>query len=158
VQNKPVLIVPKNNPAGIESLADLANANVMVVIGHPTGVPIGGYTDTILKAADASGAYGEGFYDKVQANVVDFPLNVNDIKAKVVSGDADAGIVYKTDAMTVSSNVIIIDLPDEYNVIATYPIGALKDSHDLDEAKSFVDFVLSTEGQEIMAKYGFASP
>jgi len=161
VQNKPVLIVPKSNLAGIESLADLANDNVMLVLGQNGGVPIGTYTHQILAAANKStdeGGLGAGFKEAVLANVVSEELNVNDIKTKVANGDADVGIVYKTDAMTVSSDVIIIDLPDEYNVIATYPIGVLNESHDPDEAKSFVDFMLSAEGQAIMAKYGFASP
>jgi molybdate transport system substrate-binding protein len=81
--------------------------------------------------------------------------NVKGVVTKVTSGQADAGIVYVTDAKAAAANADAVDVPDNLNVIATYPIAVLKQSAHADVAKAFVDFVLSSQGQAILAKYGF---
>ena len=71
-------------------------------------------------------------------------------------GEADAGIVYTTDAATVSDgSIATLDIPDELNTIATYPIATLTDSPNAELAQKFVDYVLGAEGQRVLVKYGF---
>lgn len=154
--NRVVVIVPADNPGGIETLSDLTKSGLKIVIGD-SSVPIGNYTRTVLDKMSADTVYGAGYRDQVMANVVSQESNVNNIVAKVALGEADAGFVYSTDAASAGDDVISIDVPDQYNVIAVYPIGVLADADLPAEAQAFVDYVLSAEGQAIMARYGFVT-
>ncbi|MDW5561821.1 MAG: molybdate ABC transporter substrate-binding protein [Methanomassiliicoccus sp.] len=154
VKNKVTVIIPSGNPAGITSLTDLTKSGLKIVIGDTT-VPIGNYTRTILKNLDNSSSEFTDYEAKVMANVVSQESNVNNVVTKVALGEADAGFVYTTDAAGAGSNVSLISIPDEYNVIAVYPIGALLSTTHSAEAISFIEYVLSTEGQAILSKYGF---
>lgn len=158
-KNKVVIIVPTSNPGNIHGLADLTKDGLQIVIGNKTGVPVGGYTDQILDKISADTAnYSASYKADVLDNVASYTTNVNQIVAAVATGNADAGFVYSTDASTAiasGSQLTVIEIPDQYNVVATYPIGVLADSHLPDDAQAFVDFVLSTEGQNILASYGF---
>ena len=90
------------------------------------------------------------------ANVVSEEQNVKAVVQKVQLGEADAGFVYVTDVTSaVADKVKIIDIPDPYNVIAQYPIAVVKSSSHHSDAQSFVDFVLSPNGQAILKKYNF---
>jgi len=81
--------------------------------------------------------------------------NVKGVVTKVTSGSVDAGIVYVTDGKAASSTSETIDIPDDINVIANYPIARLKQSGHADVAAAFIDFILSATGQNILGKYGF---
>jgi molybdate transport system substrate-binding protein len=150
-RNEPVLVVPSGNPARIRSLRDLAQAE-RIVLGAPE-VPIGAYTRRILDAA--SRLYGAGFRRSVEARVVSRELNVRQVLAKVRLGEADAAIVYRTDALAAAGSVSAITIPPELNAIAEYPLAALRSSRDAPLAGAFVNFVLSPAGHAVLSRFGF---
>lgn len=153
--NSLVLVLPASNPAGIGSLEDLVRPGVKVVIGAET-VPVGAYTRTVLGNLD--GLYGHGYSDSVLANVVSNEENVEAVLTKVRLGEADAGFVYVTDARAAGPAIGTIDLPDEAQAVATYPIALTQGTRHPDEALRFVDFVLGPEGQRILRRAGFGAP
>ncbi|RIK31810.1 MAG: molybdate ABC transporter substrate-binding protein [Anaerolineae bacterium] len=154
LSNKLVVILPANNPAGIDSLEDLANAGIKIVFAAEE-VPVGRYTREALDLMN--GSFGPDFKDKVLANVVSNEDNVKQVVAKVQLGEADAGIVYTSDAVA-APELQTIEIPTDLNVIAKYPIAPLAESANAELAQAFVDYVLSDEGQAILQKWGFASP
>ena len=101
-----------------------------------------------------NGQFGSDFKDKVIANVVSNEDNVRQVLAKVQLGEADAGIVYASDAVT-ATDLQIIEIPDELNVIAKYPIAPLRNSANAELAAQFVAYILSPEGQFSLGKWGF---
>lgn len=150
--NKLVVIIPANNPAALEKLEDLANPGIKIVLAAEE-VPVGKYARQVLDLMDAS--FGNGFKDKVLANVVSNEDNVKQVVAKLQLGEADAGIVYVSDVVA-APTLKSIEIPTELNVIAQYPIAPLAKSANADLAAQFVEYVLSAEGQAILAKWGFA--
>lgn len=154
LHNKLVVILPADNPAGIDSLEDLANSGIKIVLAAEE-VPVGNYSRQALDMMNAS--FGTDFKDKVLANVVSNEDNVKQVVAKIQLGEADAGIVYTSDAVA-APELQTIDIPNELNVIAKYPIAPLVESANAELAQTFIDYVLSEEGQAILQKWGFASP
>ena len=152
LNNKLVVILPANNPAGLEKLEDLANPGIKLVLAAEE-VPVGNYARQALDLMN--GSFGNNFKDKVIANVVSNEDNVKQVVAKIQLGEADAGIVYTSDAVA-APDLKIVEIPVELNVIAKYPIAALASSSNVDLAHKFVDYVLSPEGQAILQKWGFA--
>ena len=152
LKNKLIVILPADNPAGIESLEDLATSGVKLVLAAEE-VPVGNYARQSLDLMN--GQFGTDFMDKVLANVVSNEDNVKQVVAKVQLGEADAGIVYTSDAVA-APELQTLAIPDDLNVIATYPIAPLVNSANPDLATAFVDYVLSADGQAILAKWGFA--
>ena len=150
-RNEPVIVVPAGNPAGIHSLADLPRARRLVV-GAPE-VPIGEYTVRILEAA--SRRYGPAFGAAVESRVASRELNVRQVLAKVALGEADAAIVYRTDALASRGAVEVISIPPELNVVAEYPIAVLRGAPQAGLARAFVELVLSSAGQAVLARHGF---
>ena len=145
-RNKLAIIVPSDNPAGIEDISDFAEDDVQIVIAAE-GVPAGDYAREIFENA--------GIFDQAMANVVSNADDVRAVITPVASGDADAGIVYVTDATAdVADQVTMIEIPDEINVIATYPIAVVTGTEEADLAQGFVDYVLG-DGQQVLAEYGF---
>ena len=117
-------------------------------------VPVGNYARQALD--QMNGQLGTDFKERVLANVVSNEDNVKQVVAKVQLGEADAGIVYTSDAVA-APELKTIEIPAELNVIAEYPIAPLAASTNPDLAQEFVDYVLSPEGQAILQKWGFAS-
>lgn len=145
-KNRLAIIVPSDNPAGIEGIDDLAEDDIALVIAAE-GVPAGDYAREIFANA--------GIADAAMANVVSNAEDVRTVVTAVASGDADAGIVYVTDVTSdVADPVRSIEIPDEINVIATYPIAVVSGSEEADLAQRFVDYVLGP-GQEVLAEHGF---
>ena len=145
-RNKLAIIVPSDNPAGIENLDELTEDGVQLVLGAE-GVPAGDYAREIFANAGISKA--------ALANVVSNEEDVKAVITKVVSGDADAGIGYVTDVTPeLADQISLITIPDTVNVIATYPIAVVVGSQEADLAQRFVDYVLG-EGQQTLAGYGF---
>lgn len=145
-QNELAIVVPSENPAGIEGVTDLANDGVALVLAAE-GVPAGDYAREVLANA--------GIADAALANVVSNADDVRAVVTAVVSGDADAGIVYVTDVTDdVADRATLVPIPDDVNVIATYPIAVVADAPEADLARQFVDYVLG-DGQRILADYGF---
>jgi molybdate transport system substrate-binding protein len=150
-RNLPVVVVPKNNPAKLRTFADLPKAKHLVV--GATEVPIGAYTDAIFAAAEK--VYGKAFHEQVLAQIRSRELSVRQVLTKVVLGEGDAGIVYRTDALTVPDKVQIIDIPKAINIVAEYPIAVLKAAPASELARAFVKLVLSKQGQDTLAAAGF---
>jgi molybdate transport system substrate-binding protein len=153
--NRLMLIVPRTNPARIRSLKDLARHGTKIVIAAEV-VPAGKYTrEALTKLAGAEGFPPE-YEQKVLGNVVSQEENVKSVVSKVQLGEADAGFVYQSDVTpSVSRYVRAFQIPDEYNVIARYPIAMLKGARNAEAAQAFVDLVLSEEGQRVLQQHGF---
>ena len=149
-QNELVVIVPLDNPAGIESLEDLPEASRLVI--GTANVPVGRYTRDVLRLAAPS--LGEGFEAIVLSRVVSEESNVRLARAKVELGEADAAIVYRSDAGS-SDRVRIVEIPSEFNVIADYPIGVLRRTTVPSTAAEWVDLLMSPEGRAVLARHGF---
>ena len=148
-RNRLTLVVPASNPAGIGKLDDLTRPGVKLVLAAE-GVPAGDYARQILENAGIAG--------RALANVVSNEIDVTGVLAKVASGDADAGIVYVTDVTAGGDKVEGVDIPEDQNVTATYPIATVKASKDQAGAQAFMDLVLSAEGQQVLKEYGFLPP
>jgi molybdate transport system substrate-binding protein len=146
--NRLVLIVPADNPAGIESVEDLMADGVKLVVGAE-GVPIGDYTRAVLENL--------GMTDVLE-NVVSNEEDVKGVVGKVTSGAADAGFVYVTDATAAGDEVEAIELPDEAQAVVQYPIAVVVESENAEAAQGFVDLVLGEDGQEALAAAGFGPP
>jgi molybdate transport system substrate-binding protein len=154
-RNKLSLIVPKDNPAGISNLFDLAKPGVKIVIGTKD-VPVGDYALQIINKLGNNSAYGPEYKEMVLANIISQETNVNYVVTKIALGEADAGFAYVSDITEdLSSRVDKIDIPDEYNIIAEYPMGILNESKYPAEAEEFIDLVKSEEGRAVLDKYGF---
>ena len=155
-RNQLVLIAPADNPAGIQSLRDLANANVLLALAVE-GTPIRAYSDALLDSLNDE--YGADFSQRVLNNLVSEESNVRQATARVALGEADAAIVYQTDAAgEMGKALLAIPVDPSFNQVASYPIAALSDSPSLALAEMFIEFVLSDEGQMILRAYGFCSP
>jgi molybdate transport system substrate-binding protein len=153
--NRVVLVVPAVNPAGITSPRDLTRPGIRLVVGDET-VPIGQYTRTVLTRLDA--LYGDGYADAVMANVVSKEESVEAVLTKVRLGEAYAGFVYLTDARAVGADVRSIEVPDQGQVVADYPIAMVDASAHPEEAERFVAFVFGPMGQRILREAGFGPP
>lgn len=155
VRNRLVVIFPADNPANIQSLSDLAKPGLLLVLAAAE-VPVGQYSLDFLVKAGQEPAFGPAYPDSVLANVVSFEENVRAVLSKVALGEADGGIVYGSDVTSeAAADVGRLDIPDDLNTIATYPIATLRDSQQAEMATAFVEFVLSAEGQGILGDYGF---
>lgn len=154
LNNRLVVILPASNPASLTELEHLANAGIKLVLAAEE-VPVGKYTRQSLDLMN--GPFGTDFKDKVLANVVSNEDNVRQVAAKVQLGEADAGIVYTSDAVAVPE-IKTIEIPTELNVIAEYPIAPLTRSAHPGLADAFIAYVLSDEGQAVLQKWGFAPP
>jgi molybdate transport system substrate-binding protein len=152
LSNKLVVILPADNPARLDSLEDLAVSGVKIVLAADE-VPVGNYARRSLDLMN--GPFGADFKDKVLANVVSNEDNVKQVVAKVQLGEADAGIVYNSDAVA-APELKTIEIPAEINVIAKYPIASSVESANADLADAFIAHVLSVDGQVILGKWGFS--
>jgi molybdate transport system substrate-binding protein len=150
--NRLVVVMPAKNPAGIASLTDLARPGLKLVLAAEE-VPAGRYARQILTNLNAS--LGSDYRDKVLANVVSDEIDVKQVVGKVQLGEADAGIVYVSDAVAVPE-LGRIEIPADVNVIARYPLAALSESSNPALAKAFIDYVLSPDGQAALKKWGFS--
>jgi molybdate transport system substrate-binding protein len=157
VHNFLVVITPADNPAGLETLHDLANPDLKLVLAAPE-IPAGGYARQMLANADADPGYRPAFSTAVLGNLVSNESNVKQVVAKVQLGEADAGIVYSSDVTPqIAQELKTIEVPQALNVIADYPIATLTEAQNRAAADAFVAFVLSAEGQAILAKWGFST-
>jgi molybdate transport system substrate-binding protein len=153
VTNVLEVILPANNPAKLQTLQDLAKPGLKLVLGDKS-VPAGAYSLAILDNLSKDASYGADFKTKVLANVVSNETDVKQVVAKVQLGEADAGIVYVTDAIAAPTLQTIV-IPANFNVIAKYPIAALIKAPQPELAAAFVAYLLSANGQATMKKWGF---
>jgi molybdate transport system substrate-binding protein len=155
VRNRLVVIYPKDNPAGIITLQDLAKPGLKLILAAAT-VPVGGYSLDFLKKASATPEFGEAYSQTVMSNVVTFEDNVRAVLSKIALGEGDAGIVYTTDIVGGDADhVAQLAIPDDLNTIASYPIATISDSANPYLAKAYMDYVLDAGGQTTLVKFGF---
>ena len=156
-KNRLVVIMPEDNPAGIETLHDLSNDGVLLVIAAE-GVPVRDYTNSMVDKLVNVPGYGEDFKTAFYNNVVSEEDNVRQVSAKVALGEADAGLVYFSDVTPeIAEDVKMIGVPDAYNTLATYPIAVTNDSPNKELAQAFIDYVLSDAGQDTLVAWNFIS-
>lgn len=149
--NQLVVILPQDNPAGIGSLEDLSKPDLKLVFAAEE-VPAGRYARDVLENLNAM--FGADYKDKVLANIVSNEDNIRQAMTKVQLGEADAGIVYFSDAVA-ALELQRIEIPNEVNVLAEYPIAPLAESAKTELASQFIAYVLSPAGQATLAKWGF---
>jgi molybdate transport system substrate-binding protein len=147
--NRLIVVVPGDNPAGISSVADLASGDVRLVLANPD-VPAGAYAREML--CNVAAAEGAPSVDDFAGNVVSEEDNVRSVLTKVQLGEADAGIVYETDARAAGDEIKTVAIPAEQNVVAYYPIASINGDR---LGAAFVAYVLSPEGQATLASFGF---
>jgi molybdate transport system substrate-binding protein len=146
--NALTVIVPKANPAHLTRFEDLARAGVKLVLAAAS-VPVGTYARQALAKAGIA---------KAERNVVSNEEDVKGVVQKVLLGEADAGIVYRTDVTrAVSSQITAVTIGDADNVIASYEIGVIRTSDHASAARAFVAYVLGA-GQEALREGGFLAP
>ncbi len=150
--NRLVVVTPTEAPAGIGALTDLARPGLKLVLAD-RAVPAGQYTADFLAKAAADPAFPADYRDAVLANVVSYENNVRAVLAKVVLGEADAGLVYMSDVM--DGQVRMLPIPDELNTVAIYPIAPVAGGERDELAQRFIEFVRSEVGQAILERYGF---
>lgn len=144
-RNRLVIATGEGNPHKVGALKDLADTKLKVVLAAP-GVPAGKYSKQILDK------------QKIEVKPVSQEPNVRAVLSKVELGEADAGLVYKTDADSAKDKVDAVEIPDDQNAVATYPAAALKDSENGEAAAAFVAWLSSPEGQKILQDAGFQKP
>jgi molybdate transport system substrate-binding protein len=153
VKNRLVVIVPRDNPGQVTAFSDLAKPGLKLDLAAPT-VPVGHYSRQALRAA--STAYGADFEARALRNVVSEEENVKQVVAKVQLGEADAGMVYVSDVTPkIGNNVLMVQIPDAYNQIATYPIALTQSVQNRPAAEVFIGLVLSAQGQALMQAHHF---
>jgi molybdate transport system substrate-binding protein len=143
--NRLEIAVARGNPKKIGGLADLARPDLVLVLAAPT-VPAGRYALEALRKAG------------VAANPASQEVDVRAVLNKVALGEADAGIVYVTDALSASGRVTGIEIPEAAQVVARYPATVVKDAENPDLAHAFLDYLVSPQGQTTLAAFGFSTP
>ncbi|WP_017973109.1 molybdate ABC transporter substrate-binding protein [Actinopolyspora halophila] len=143
--NQLTVVTPPDDPAGIGSFADLARPGVSAVVCAPQ-VPCG------------SAAEGVERNSGVRLHPVSEEDDVKDVLHKVTSGEADAGLVYVTDAVAAGDEVRRVDIPEADQVTNEYPIATLGGENDQRQARRFTDFVRGAEGREVLRRHGFGTP
>jgi len=145
VRNLLQVAVPAGNPAGITGLADFANPNLLIGLCAEE-VPCGSFGRQALANAAVSAS--------IDTNEPD----VRALLTKIEAGELDGGIVYVTDVLAAGGGVEGIDIPEDLNVVAEYPIVALRGGTNPEAAAAFVAFVISAPGKAVFADFGFQSP
>ena len=153
-ENRLVVAFPTSNPGQLAEVKDLAKPGLKVVLAAKE-VPAGQYTLSFLEQASLDPGFTPGFKDAVLKNVVSYEENVKSVLAKIALGEADAGIVYKTDAISSAATVSMLPIPDNLSQPAFYPIAPVKGSPHASLALEFINYVLSTPGQDTLARFGF---
>ncbi|GHB01409.1 MULTISPECIES: molybdate ABC transporter substrate-binding protein [Streptomyces] len=144
-KNRLVIATGRGNPEKVASLKDLADPGLKVVLAAPE-VPVGRYSREILDA------------QKIDVKPVSQEPNVRAVLSKVELGEADAGLVYRTDAATATDKVDAIDIPDAQNAVASYPAATLRTSENSEAAAAFVTWLSSTDAQKFLTDAGFQKP
>jgi molybdate transport system substrate-binding protein len=144
--NELVIVTKPGNPKHVKTLADLATVGIVSLCGET--VPCGKYADQALTTAGVT----------IPTDTITRGADVKATLGAVTTGDADAAIVYVTDAKTAGAAVAAMTIPDAQNVIATYPIVVLKASGNPETARAFMKYVVSKVGEATLASYGFLPP
>ena len=147
LENKVVLISPKNSNLNIKSFTDITNSNVKKLgLGEPKSVPVGQYSEEILSNLSILDiAKEKAVYGSDVRNVLDW----------VETAEVDCGIVYATDAKIAKNINIIAEAPEGTHKKVIYPISIIKSSQNKEEAKKFIEYISTEKSKEIFQNYGF---
>lgn len=147
LENKVVLISPKNSNLNIKSFTDITNSNVKKLgLGKPKSVPVGQYSEEILSNLSILDiAKEKAVYGSDVRNVLDW----------VETAEVDCGIVYATDAKIAKNINIIAEAPEGTHKKVIYPISIIKSSQNKEEAKKFIEYISTDKSKEIFQNYGF---
>ncbi|MFF2620467.1 molybdate ABC transporter substrate-binding protein [Oerskovia jenensis] len=143
--NTLTVVVPPGNPGGVTSFADLAREDLKVVV-CAAEVPCGAATAKVEAAAGTT------------IHRVSEESSVTDVLAKVTADEADAGLVYVTDATLAGDDVEVVDVPETQSVVNTYPIAVTSGAADQTLAREWLELVTGPVGQAALAKAGFGAP
>jgi molybdate transport system substrate-binding protein len=152
--NSLIVILPPGNPGEVSTLADLARPGLKLVLADES-VPAGNYARQALAKMSKEASFGADFSARVLANVVSNETDVKQVVAKIELGEADAGMVYASDAVA-APELKTITIPININVVASYPIAVLINAPNPRLAKAFVNYVTSASGQAVLTKWGFS--
>ncbi|MFE6774907.1 molybdate ABC transporter substrate-binding protein [Streptomyces sp. NPDC057702] len=144
-RNRLVIAVGEGNPQHVKTLRDLTKPDLKVVLAAPE-VPVGRYSKAVLDSAD------------LDVKPVSQEPSVRAVLSKVTLGEADAGLVYVTDAATAPDRVDTVAIPDAQNAVATYPAAPLTASRHSEQAASFVRWLTSPTAQKMLRAAGFQRP
>ncbi|GAA3016375.1 molybdate ABC transporter substrate-binding protein [Streptomyces fulvorobeus] len=144
-KNRLVIATGEGNPEGIRGLEDLTRSGLKVVLAAPE-VPVGRYSKQILDAR------------KLTVKPVSQETDVRAVLSKVALGEADAGLVYRTDAASDAGRVDAVDIPDAQNAVASYPAATLRQSENAEAATAFVQWLAGPQAQKILREEGFQQP
>jgi molybdate transport system substrate-binding protein len=148
-KNRLVLIVPKST-TGVTSFFRLTEGNIKkIAIGEPRSVPAGQYAEQVLQKL--------GIFDKVKPKFV-YANNVRQILAAVEAGNADAGLVYRTDAAISNKVKIVVAADEKYHSPIVYPMAVLKQSKNVAAATEFIQYLSGEQAKAVLKKYGFILP
>ncbi len=145
LENKVVLIVPNDSTLDITSFEDITKAET-IALGDPASVPVGQYSEEIFTSL--------GMLDKVKEKAT-YGKDVTEVLTWIATGNADAGVVYATDAKSSADVKVVAEAPEGSVSKAIYSVAVVKDSKVQDAAKTFVDYLASDEAIGIFQKYGF---
>ena len=147
LENKVVLIVPKDSNSNISSFDDLKNVKGNIAIGDPKSVPAGQYAQEVLN--------NTGIWDSVESKL-SLGTDVTAVLNQVAQGSADCGIVYATDANSNDNVKVVCEAPESaLKTPVIYPVAALKNSTDSNATKAFMDFLQTKEAKDVFVEYGF---
>ena len=147
LENKVVLIVPKDSTLNITSFDDLKDVNGTIAIGDPESVPAGQYAQEALN--------NTGIWDSIESKL-SLGTDVTAVLNQVAQGSADCGIVYSTDAKSNDQVKVVCEAPDSaLKTPVIYPVAVLKNSTNPDAANAFLDFLQTKEAKDIFVEYGF---
>jgi len=145
LENKVVVITPRDSDILISDFEDLLKAD-KIAIGDPDSVPAGQYAKELLTNLN--------LWDKVQ-NKLSLGSNVSEVLNWVKEKSADCGIVYSTDAYSTDEVKIVLEADENMVSKVIYPVGILKSSENIENAKKFIEFLNSEKAHEIFSEYGF---
>lgn len=148
-RNRLVLIVPRN-VTNVNSFFNLTRDDIRkIAIGEPRSVPAGQYAEQVLKQLK--------IYDKIKSKFV-FANNVRQVLAAVESGNADAGLVYRTDAAISNKVKTVVAASETYHAPIIYPMAVLRQSKNQQAASEFVQYLSGDQSKAVLKKYGFLLP
>ena len=154
-RNPLVVIVPRSNPARIQRLQDLARGGVKLVLGADV-VPVGRYSRIVLRNLAHEPGFAADYTSLVRRNVVSEEENVKSVVGKVQLGEADAGMVYRSDVTpAVARYLRVFAIPESANVLASYPMAIVAGAKEPEAARAYMDLVLSPQGQQVLERNGF---
>ena len=145
--NRLTLVVPSNSTLGLTSFRQLTNANVRKIsVGEPRSVPVGQYTEELFTQI--------GILNQVRSKLV-YGNSVRNVLAAVESGNADAGVVYVTDAKISAQVKQVATAPSNLHSPIVYPIAVVKASRNQNAAKTYAQFLTTEQPKQVFRRYGF---